>query len=461
MGSYILSNTLASYLTSSGATNLYVAKTALTTTLTSYLTSTAATSLYAPKADPIFTGSASVQSLNATNVLTIKNSPVPTSNQLAAQMALSGGGTVTWTGTHLKRSERVLVLPVERDELGIDGFYDINCPSNGTNITFYNPSNATTLIACTTDGIPLTGWSGLYYELPGTSALATSNPAFFRIVDIANSTWKPNGNWILIAVRNIDHGLKWMPGQLTIPNSVAKPATYNTATGVCSWIASTYAPRASPTFTGNVISDGVITGQSSNGIGGWNSYQILAAPIGPTSAAFVRCLRPSGGVECGYTWGTVGDTSTNRWSLLMNGSTNDLNFYTPSAGSCMTLSADDGRLTVNRPAIFNSTISIGSSPVATKPQYAARFYYGGGSFLYFTSWGANTLTSSNVTRTDPGTYKFVASVPLQTRSIILVTSQGGPRTYASARVESNTVWYIYTTNFLQSDDLDVGFITVP
>jgi hypothetical protein len=96
-----------------------------------------------------------------------------------------------------------------------------------------------------------------------------------------------------------------------------------------------------------------------------------------------------------------------------------------------------------------------------KPQYAARFTYGAGTFVIFKSWGANTLTTSNVIREDPGRYKFTVSVPLQDFSMVLVTSLGGSLTYASSRIESNTVWYIHTSYFSTSDDLDVGFVTVP
>jgi hypothetical protein len=145
----------------------------------------------------------------------------------------------------------------------------------------------------------------------------------------------------------------------------------------------------------------------------------------------------------------------------MPGSSNNLIFYAPGANNCITLLATDGSLTVHKNARFDGTVSIGGSPVATKPQYAARFTYGGGNFIFFKSWGANTLTTSNVIRDGAGRYKFSVSVPLQDFSMILVTSHGGSLTYASARIESNTVWWIYTSYFSTSDDLDVGFMTVP
>ena len=81
--------------------------------------------------------------------------------------------------------------------------------------------------------------------------------------------------------------------------------------------------------------------------------------------------------------------------------------------------------------------------------------------FFFKSWGENTLTTSNVIRDGAGFYKFTVSVPLQNLSMILATSHGGSLTYASARIESNTVGWIYTSYFSTSDDLDVGFMTVP
>ena len=65
-----ISNTLTSYLTSSGATSLYQRTTSmgcyiLSNTLSSYLTSSGATHLYATKNNPIFTGVVSTSAISA------------------------------------------------------------------------------------------------------------------------------------------------------------------------------------------------------------------------------------------------------------------------------------------------------------------------------------------------------------------------------------------------------------
>jgi hypothetical protein len=83
---------------------------------------------------------------------------------------------------------------------------------------------------------------------------------------------------------------------------------------------STYAPKANPTFTGNVTSSGVITGAASNGNAGWASWQILAARVG-SSSAYVRAIRPIDSVEVGYSWANASDSGNgallNRWLCFM------------------------------------------------------------------------------------------------------------------------------------------------
>lgn len=137
---------------------------------------------------------------------------------LSAQWTLSGGGTVTYNGSAILWSNRVIAIPVEKDELSTTGYIDINCPTSGT-ITYYNASNVTTTATCAASGVPISAWEALYYEItPGQTQ--ASDQTKFRLVNYQNSTWRPSSNWLLICAVNGDaSSLKWIPGQVIIPTN--------------------------------------------------------------------------------------------------------------------------------------------------------------------------------------------------------------------------------------------------
>lgn len=137
---------------------------------------------------------------------------------LSAQWTLSGGGTVTYNGSAILWSNRVITIPVEKDELSTTGYIDINCPTSGT-ITYYNSGNGISTVTCAASGIPIGIWEALYYEItPGQTQ--ASDQTKFRLVNYQNSTWRPSSNWLLICAVNGDaSSLKWIPGQVIIPTN--------------------------------------------------------------------------------------------------------------------------------------------------------------------------------------------------------------------------------------------------
>lgn len=159
-------------------------------------------------------------------------------NTYYAQMSLSGGGIVTWTGSNLKWSQRVIAIPVENAEFSSQGYIDINCPTSGT-ITYYNSSNVTTTLTCTAAGVPLGPWEALYYQVtPGQGS--ASDQTKFRVVSYINSTWSPTTGWILLATTNGEGAgsgghLRWLPGQINLPTQTNNTATYNVGSGETSW----------------------------------------------------------------------------------------------------------------------------------------------------------------------------------------------------------------------------------
>ena len=162
--------------------------------------------------------------------------------QLVEHFGLSGGGLVAWSGaktvsgtTYLKWGARVNIMPVQRDELALAGFYEATCPGNGVQITYYPAGGGTTTTACTSDGVPLKAFEAIYYELIGTPAGSSSSSDRYRVVHFENTTWTPNGNYVLLAIWNLDCGLKWLPSQKLFPHAAIMPMTYDTASDADSW----------------------------------------------------------------------------------------------------------------------------------------------------------------------------------------------------------------------------------
>lgn len=191
-----------------------------------------------------FAGSSNLTWNNATNTLTVAGTVLIGSSSVVdwknttTQWTLSGGGLVTWTGSALLWSQRVIAIPVERSEMGSSGYFDITCPTSGT-ITYYNNLDVTTTVTCTAAGIPLGSWEALYYEVTEGMAEPTSQTRF-RVVHYQNTVWRPGPGWILIAAvngdgTNIGH-LKWMPGQVNLP-TIGSTVTYNSGRGISSWSA--------------------------------------------------------------------------------------------------------------------------------------------------------------------------------------------------------------------------------
>jgi len=92
--------------------------------------------LEASAGNPTFSGTVTANALNLITVLPndvqVSGKFLPSAGQLSAQLTLSGGGLVTWTGTHPKWDGRMYVAPVDKPELASDGIYYIDCPASGS-----------------------------------------------------------------------------------------------------------------------------------------------------------------------------------------------------------------------------------------------------------------------------------------------------------------------------------------
>ena len=124
-----------------------------------------------------------------------------------AQAAISGGGNVTWNGTNLSWSARIIMIPVDKT-LGSSGHLDINAQS-----------------------IAIPSWSALYYKV-NRGQSSTYASAQLVVLPYSGTGVVVEDGWILVATRNNDNGsIKWLPGQVNIPSG----GTYYSSSGACSW----------------------------------------------------------------------------------------------------------------------------------------------------------------------------------------------------------------------------------
>ena len=157
-------------------------------------------------------------------------------NTMFANVQITGGGVITWSGTHLLWTQRLMAIPVEKIEFGSSGFVDIDCPTSGTVVYYQDPAaGGTTTVACTANGIPIGNWEALYYRFVRGSA-NTSDQTRFCVVHYKNADWSPDDGWILLATRNADNissSVKVAVG-ITIP---ATGGTYDVDACLPDWMA--------------------------------------------------------------------------------------------------------------------------------------------------------------------------------------------------------------------------------
>lgn len=151
-----------------------------------------------------------------------------------ANVQITGGGVITWSGTHLLWTQRLIAIPVESTEFGSAGFIDMDCPTSGT-VLYYPEGGGTSTVACTANGIPIGNWEALYYRFVRGSGSA-SDQTRFCVVHYQNADWSPDDGWILLATRNADNissSVKVAVG-VTIP---ATGGTYDVDACLPDWIA--------------------------------------------------------------------------------------------------------------------------------------------------------------------------------------------------------------------------------
>lgn len=138
---------------------------------------------------------------------------------LRANRQVTGGGTITVNaaGSVLWSTRFIVISNGSGSTFGVNGYFDINCPTSGTITGVGGHANVTATAA----GITMGAWDALYYILP-IGGSATSSTANFRIASYVAALDVPY-NWILLALRNGDDGVFSFPNgiNLELSQSVA------------------------------------------------------------------------------------------------------------------------------------------------------------------------------------------------------------------------------------------------
>ncbi len=98
-------------------------------------------------------------------------------------------------------------------------------PTSGR-ITYYSSSNTIT-INVNSNGIKLNSGDALYYKLPIGQGNSTINGNYF-VANYLNSSWILDDTCVLIALRNTDSTVKYLPAGIQFSTGIT--STYSTST---------------------------------------------------------------------------------------------------------------------------------------------------------------------------------------------------------------------------------------
>ena len=379
--------------------------------------------------------------LNVTGRIETNGSRVVDYKNTTAQWAMSGGGLVTWTGASILWNVRVICIPVENNEMGSSGHFDITCPTSGT-VVYYNSANVTTTLTATAAGIPLGAWEALYYEV--TEGMSSAfDQTRFRVVNYQNTTWRPSTGWLLVAAvngdgNNVGH-LKWLPGQVNLPTTGAT-VTYNTGTGVASWASA----------TGTVTAVSVA---SANGFAGTSSGG--ATPALTLTTSITGLLKCNGTAISAATAGTDYQTAQSVTGIVKSSGTTrsaavaGTDYLAPPAGTAL-LKANSGGALANAVAGTDyvtpaATFFIGTTSIAHNRASASQSLTG-----INIDGSAGSATASTYSRALQQTDGTTFNVPTDpraasgSRSVSLNANQYGQGLFSEFK---NSSLYSFTGNY--------------
>lgn len=146
------------------------------------------------------------------------------SSSVKSGFNVTGGGTITVSASYqVYWSTRFIVIANgNSSDFSTNGYFDINCPTSGTITGVGGAANRT----ATASGITLNAWEALYYILPVGSG-ATSIASNFRVASYTNAL-DVQHTWLLLAVRNGDSNVVYLPNGISLLAGQSIATTNNT-----------------------------------------------------------------------------------------------------------------------------------------------------------------------------------------------------------------------------------------
>jgi len=127
---------------------------------------------------------------------------------------------------------------------------------------------------------------------------------------------------------------------------------------------------------------------------------------------------------------------------------------TTSQSQCLTITPTG---VVNIPG----SLRVGNVPVATKPQYAARFKYNGTSLEYLQSHGAVNVTTSMLSRISLGNYRIAIPQATVDNACVIATSNTIGNCVVSGDVINGTEIALTGIQNAGANDIAISFMTIP
>ena len=193
-----------------------------------------------------------------------------------SQQSASGGGNISYSGTHLNWTDRFITIANGKSATtSTNGYFEISPLASGQTVTGLGTTADRTTTAA---GIPMAEWESLWYILPLGSGSATV-VANYRIGAYASmfDVVIPS-HWILVATTNGDAGVKHVKtcaGRNVVEGTTSYPDTgHITPTLLNGWVG--YGGVFSPAYYSRKNNIVTLIGLVKNGTTG----KIFTLPVG-------------------------------------------------------------------------------------------------------------------------------------------------------------------------------------
>ena len=288
---------------------------------------------------------------------------------ISAPWVLSGGGTVTWDGTQVSWTQRVIPIPINKS-FGSAGNFNIG------------PSTVT-----------LPAWSALFY-VPPSGASGDFNAGYYIIKGYTDNQ-VIGENWIPICSHNGDTGtLRWIPGFTDIPVN----GTYTSGTASRSWAIGPQGVQGITGAQGTSSAQGIqgVQGPSGGGGGGGSYDQSLNTTNDVTFNKLTVTTSMNFGV---YSRGSLPTGAGGRVISITDSNSDS------AAGTAVSHQLAYYETTTPAWRYVNNNALVTSSGAPTSIEYL--IVAGGGGAGHFGGGGAGGLLTGTVSVSSATQYNFV------------------------------------------------------